>query len=53
VYRCWVSEFQALPELDGAGNAIAIQTLTLENEGWERDASVTESTETSFTLPSS
>jgi phage tail-like protein len=53
VYRCWVSEFQALPELDGSGNAIAIQTLTLENEGWERDVSVTESTETSFTLPSS
>jgi phage tail-like protein len=41
VYRCWVSEFQALPELDGMGNAIAIQTLTLQNEGWERDPSVT------------
>ena len=53
VYRCWVSEFQALPELDGVGNAIAIQTLKLENEGWERDTSVTEPTETSYTLPSS
>ena len=53
VYRCWVSEFQALPELDGAGNAVAIQTLVLENEGWERDTGVTEPTETSFTLPSS
>jgi phage tail-like protein len=53
VYRCWVSEFQALPELDGVGNAVAIQMLKLENEGWERDTSVTESTETSFTLPSS
>src|ERR1700694_2614072 len=41
VHRCWVSEFQALPELDGIGNAIAIQTLTLQNEGWERDQSVT------------
>ena len=41
VYRCWVSEFQALPELDGMGNAVAIQTLTLQNEGWERDQSVT------------
>jgi phage tail-like protein len=40
VYRCWVSEFQALPELDGMGNAIVIQTLTLQNEGWERDQSV-------------
>jgi phage tail-like protein len=53
VYRCWVSEFQALPELDGAGNAIAIQMLKLENEGWERDTSVTEPVETSVTLPSS
>ena len=53
VYRCWVSEFQALPELDGAGNAVAIQTLVLENEGWERDTGVTEPTETSFTLPTS
>jgi phage tail-like protein len=54
VYRCWVSEFQALPEPDGSGNAaIAIQTLKLENEGWERDTGVTEPTETSFTLPAS
>lgn len=45
-YRCWVSEFQALPELDAAGNAVAIQTIKLENEGWERDKSVTEPTET-------
>jgi phage tail-like protein len=51
VYRCWVSEFQALPELDGSGSAVAIQTLKLENEGWERDTGVTEPTETSFTLP--
>ena len=53
VYRCWVSEFQALPELDGSGNAIAIQTLKLENEGWERDQSVTEPTEASSSDPSS
>lgn len=53
VYRCWVSEFQALPELDGNANAVAIQTLKLENEGWERDQSVTEPTETSFSSPSS
>jgi phage tail-like protein len=45
VYRCWVSEFQALPELDAAGNAVMIQTIKLENEGWERDSSVTEPTE--------
>jgi phage tail-like protein len=46
VYGCWVSEFQAVPELDGAGNAIAIEVLKLENEGWERDTSVTEPADT-------
>jgi phage tail-like protein len=46
VHRCWVSEFQALPELDASGNAVMIQTIKLENEGWERDTSVTEPTET-------
>jgi phage tail-like protein len=51
IYRCWVSEFQALPELDGSGNAVAIQSLKLENEGWERDTGVTEPVETSFTNP--
>jgi phage tail-like protein len=51
VYRCWVSELQVLPELDGSGNAVAIETLKLENEGWERDTGVTEPIETSFTLP--
>jgi phage tail-like protein len=42
IYRCWVSEFQALPELDASANAVAIQTLRLENEGWERDPAVPE-----------
>jgi phage tail-like protein len=37
VYRCWVSEYQALPDLDANANAVAIQTIKLENEGWERD----------------
>ena len=47
VFRCWVSEFQALPEFDaGTRNAVAIQMIKLENEGWERDVSVTEPTET-------
>jgi phage tail-like protein len=49
VYRCWVSEYQALPELDASSNAVAIQTLKLENEGWERDYDVSEPTEPSFT----
>lgn len=51
VFRCWVSEFQAMPELDASANAVAIQTLTLQNEGWERDYEVTEPTEPSFTEP--
>ena len=37
IYRCWVSEYQALPDLDANANAVAIETLKLENEGWERD----------------
>ena len=48
VYRTWVSEFQALPDLDANANAVAIQHLKLENEGWERDLSVVEPTEPSF-----
>lgn len=51
VYRCWVSEFQAFPELDANANAVAIQTLKLENEGWERDYEVTEPSEPTFTEP--
>ena len=45
VFRCWVSEFQCLPELDANANAVAIQNLKLENEGWERDEAVTEPAE--------
>ena len=48
VYRCWVSEYQALPEMDANANAVAIQTLKLENEGWERDLEVTEPSEAQF-----
>ena len=51
VYRCWPSEYQALPELDAGANAVAIQTLTLQHEGWERDYDVKEPTEPSFTEP--
>ena len=51
VYRAWVSEYQALPDLDANGNAVAIQTLKLENEGWERDYDVSEPAEPSFTEP--
>jgi phage tail-like protein len=48
VHRCWVSEYQALPELDASGNAVAIETITLQNEGWERDTAVAEPTEPRF-----
>jgi len=51
VYRCWPSEYQALPELDAGANAVAIQTLILQNEGWERDYEVNEPSEPSFTEP--
>jgi len=46
VHRCWVSDYQALPDLDGGTNAIAIEHIKLENEGWERDLSLTEVLET-------
>jgi phage tail-like protein len=42
VFRCWVSEYQALPDLDANANAVAIQHIKLENEGWVRDNEVPE-----------
>ena len=51
VFRCWVSEYQALPDLDANANAVAIQHIKLENEGWERDYEVPEPTEPSFVEP--
>jgi phage tail-like protein len=51
VYRCWVSEYTALPDLDAGQDAVAIQHLKLENEGWERDESVVEPSEPRFTVP--
>jgi phage tail-like protein len=51
VYRCWVSAYNAMPEMDANANAVAIQSLTLESEGWERDYAVTEPTEPTFTEP--
>jgi phage tail-like protein len=51
VYRCWVSEYQALPDLDANSNAVAIQHIKLENEGWERDQSVAEPAEPTFSNP--
>jgi len=51
VFRCWVSEYQAQADLDANANAVLIQTLKLENEGWERDYDVQEPAEPSFTEP--
>ncbi len=48
IYRCWVSEYQAVPDLDANANAVAIQTIKLECEGWERDEAVTEPSEPSI-----
>ena len=51
IYRCWVSEYEILPDLDANANAIAIEHIKLENEGWERDQSVKEPVEPSFKKP--
>ena len=45
VYRCWVSEYQALPDLDANSSAIALEYIKIENEGWERDTAITEPAE--------
>ena len=42
VYRCWPSGYHALPHLDANAKEVAIETLVLQHEGWERDHSVTE-----------
>jgi phage tail-like protein len=49
IYRCWVSEFQAVGDFDANANAILIQQIKLEHEGWERDVSVVEPTEPTLT----
>jgi phage tail-like protein len=42
VHRCWVSEYQAVPDLDAGANAVALEHIKLENEGWEHDLTLTE-----------
>ena len=53
IFRCWISEYQAMPELDANANAVAIQMIKLENEGWERDYDVVEPAEVEFLEPAS
>jgi phage tail-like protein len=45
VRRAWVSEFQALPDMDAKGDQTAIQRIVLQHEGWERDEAVAEPAE--------
>jgi phage tail-like protein len=45
LHRCWVSEYQAVPDFDAGANAVAIEHIKLENEGWERDLTLAEPTE--------
>lgn len=51
VFRCWVSEYQCLSDLDANANAVAIQHIKLENEGWVRDTSVVEPKEPTYNDP--
>jgi len=51
VFRCWPSEYQANSDLDANANAVAIQHIKLENEGWIRDQSVVEPKEPTFSDP--
>ena len=48
VYKCWVSEYTATPDLDAGSNAVAIRSMTLQNEGWLRDSAVTTPEEPNF-----
>jgi phage tail-like protein len=50
IYKCWVSEYQAMPDLDANANAIAIEHIKIENEGWERDTSVVEPQEPTLSV---
>ena len=51
IYRCWVSQYQALPDLDANATSVAIEHIKIENEGWVRDYDVQEPAEPGFTHP--
>ena len=46
VYRCWVSEYQPLTNLDANNNRVSAERLVLQHEGWVRDKAVVEPQET-------
>ena len=48
IFRCWVSEYQAASDFDANANAVLFEHIKLENEGWQRDISVTEPTPARF-----
>jgi phage tail-like protein len=51
IHRAWVSEFHGMSDLDGLGNALVVESIVLQNEGWERDDTITDQAEPSFVLP--
>lgn len=51
VYRCWPSSYTALSDLEANDTLVAVESMILQHEGWERDYEVTEPTESSFTEP--
>jgi len=51
IYRCWISEYEIVPDLDANASAIAIERIMVETEGWERDETIVEPVEPSFTAP--
>lgn len=51
VYRCWPSEYVALSSFNGNYTSVAIESLTLQHEGWERDYAVTEPAEPRYSEP--
>lgn len=54
LFNCWPSKYAALPDLDAtAGNTVALESLTLQNEGWQRDDGYTPTAYPSFALPAS
>jgi phage tail-like protein len=48
VFKAWVSEFTAQADLDANANAVLIQSIKIEHEGFVRDPDVGEPTEPSF-----
>jgi phage tail-like protein len=51
IYRCWPSKYSAVTGLDANSAEVAIESITLEHEGWERDYEIAEPSEPAFTEP--